>query len=60
MGKTKTIEEPPISRLLWVIYNRVSYVDGHDSHLSATAKKLCEKLQHPYWRIYQAWKYPSI
>ncbi len=44
------MREPPLTRMIWVVYNTLGIKEPHPQPLSKEANALCRKLQTPYWQ----------
>ncbi|AEJ81531.1 gp012 [Erwinia phage vB_EamP-S6] len=51
------IDKPPLSRLVWVVYNTLGGRKPHPVPLGREANELLRTLQTPYWRAYRMRKY---
>lgn len=51
------ISPPPISRLIWVIYNSIGLYEAHTNPMKPQTNRFCKELQMPYWREYRKWKF---
>lgn len=49
--------KPPLTRMLWVVYNTLGMCAPHPQPLSKEARELLKELQTPYWRAYRLRKY---
>lgn len=54
---SKLAVEPPLTRMIWVIYNTLGIAAPHPQPLSKEANALLRTLQTPYWRYYRMQKY---
>lgn len=43
------MQEPPLTRLIWVVYNTLGMRAPHPEPMSQETRKLCQTLQAPYW-----------
>lgn len=44
------MREPPLTRMIWVVYNTLGIKEPHPKPMSNEANALCRKLQTPYWQ----------
>lgn len=49
--------EPPLTRLIWVVYNTLGGRAPHPKPLSKESNELLRTLQTPYWREHRKRKY---
>lgn len=49
--------KPPLTRLIWLIYNNLGMREPHPKPLSNAAKATCRNLQLPYWQQRRKDKY---